>query len=64
MPREYPSPGHPPPYEGPTPGNGPKTVTITFPVTAGQTYKIDAAMRYKNAVNQDAALPDTKTINP
>lgn len=53
-----------PEYEGPTPGNGPKKVTVTFAVTAGETYKIDATMQYKNAQNQTAYLPDTKTITP
>ena len=48
----------------PTPGGGPVSYSLNFPVTPGKVYRIDITMIYRDANNTQTSLPATKTINP
>jgi hypothetical protein len=48
----------------PQPGKGPVTISANFPVQKGVEYRIEATMRYTNAMNMPASTPDMKKITP
>lgn len=46
------------------PGKGPVTIQATFAVQKGVDYRIEAAMRFTNAMNMPATTTDMKDIKP
>jgi hypothetical protein len=48
----------------PQPGKGPVTINANFPIEKGEKYRIQATMRFINAMNQEVFISDMKEIKP
>jgi hypothetical protein len=48
----------------PQPGKGPVTISANFPVQKGVEYRIEASIRYINAMNMTASTPEYEEDHP